>query len=251
MHMAVAHRLICDHEIPIPLRDFVQAAWGAFLCGTIAPDARVSSGIARVNTHFFEYEPVVDPPAIAAMFKIYPALRYSALMAQSDHTNGVSHAAFIAGYVTHLAMDELWSIELLFPYFFAEWGTKQSRFLMLHMLLGYLDQRDRRTLPDSDYLALARATPHDWLPFIPDIDLSMWQDIIAKQLAPGAASQTLQILGQRIAMSGEQMAAFINDPVRMNDELWQNVPPEAVAKVEEDMYRAARLALVSYFNDKG
>ena len=62
MHMALARRLIADPSLPTTIRDLVQSAWGAFLLGSIAPDARISSGLDRANTHFFEYQPVIDPP---------------------------------------------------------------------------------------------------------------------------------------------------------------------------------------------
>ena len=40
MHMALAERLIADPVLPAGLRDLLVSNWGAFLLGSIAPDAR-------------------------------------------------------------------------------------------------------------------------------------------------------------------------------------------------------------------
>src|SRR5262245_53645099 len=110
MHMALAHRLLHDSEIPENLRSIIGMEWGAFLLGSIAPDARVTSGTQRSESHFFEYQPVVDPPPIEAMLNKYPSLRSRMLTNQQ-------HIAFITGYAAHLKMDEVWCTEMLFPVF--------------------------------------------------------------------------------------------------------------------------------------
>src|SRR5438876_11109177 len=111
MHIAFAQRMIADPIVPDSVRATLHADWGAFLLGSIAPDARVSSGIERANTHFFEYQPVVEPSAISAMFSRFPELTHPAL---SDAT----HAAFVAGYAGHLVMDQVWCTDFLFPVFY-------------------------------------------------------------------------------------------------------------------------------------
>src|SRR5258708_32907601 len=136
MHMALAERLIHDPELPEPEHALLRASWGAFVLGSIAPDARVSSGMERGSTHFFEYQPKVDPPAVTAMLQRHAELQRAAI---SDETR----AAFIAGYAAHLAMDEIWCTDLLFPMFIhgGDWGDRTTKFLVLHALLAYLDRR--------------------------------------------------------------------------------------------------------------
>jgi hypothetical protein len=75
MHMALAHRMSIDPLVPTDIRSALQSHWGAFLLGQIAPDARVSSGLQRAQTHFFDYGPVIDPPATRAMLTKHPDLR--------------------------------------------------------------------------------------------------------------------------------------------------------------------------------
>src|SRR5438876_756682 len=137
MHMALAHRLLRDPQLPPKFRSHLDKEWGAFLLGSIAPDARVTAGTHRGESHFFEYQPVVDPPPIIAMLTTYPNLQANAL-------SNDQHTAFIAGYAAHLKMDEVWCTDILFPVFIEgnRWASKQTEYLMLHLLLAYLDQRD-------------------------------------------------------------------------------------------------------------
>src|SRR5258708_39750816 len=111
MHMAFAERLIADPVLPAGVRDLLVSNWGAFLLGSIAPDARVSSGIDRVGTHFFEYVPHIDPSAVQVMMTRHPELAGISL------SEG-GRRAFIAGYVAHLMMDQILCTALLFPVFF-------------------------------------------------------------------------------------------------------------------------------------
>src|SRR5262249_4134761 len=177
MHMALAERLIHDPEWPGLVGSLLRASWGAFLLGSIAPDARVSSGMERGSTHFFEYQPKVEPPAVTAMLQRHAELQRTAI---TDEVR----ASFVAGYAAHLAMDEIWCTDLLFPVFIhgGDWGDRATKFLVLHAVLAYLDHRDRELLPESHYGQLAGAEPHGWLPFMEDSALIVWRDTIAKQL---------------------------------------------------------------------
>ena len=232
MHMALAERLIADFTVPRVVCDLLSANWGAFLFGSIAPDARVSSGLQRADTHFFEYGPRVEPPPVAAMLSAYPQLRRVAV--PSD-----AHAAFIAGYAAHLAMDAVWCTDLLFPVFVeSAWGTQPTKFLVLHLLLANLDRRDRALLPERHYSQLSGAAPQHWLPFIDDASLLVWRDTIASQLAPGAASQTVTILGQRINRSAAEIETILNDETQMQQLTWDNVPLPVLRQTEDAMYRA-------------
>lgn len=241
MHMALVQCLITDASLPGSIHDLLRAEWGAFLLGSIAPDARVSSGISRADTHFFEYRPVIDPPPAVAMLNRYPELRRAALQ-------DTAKAVFIAGYVGHLAMDEIWCTQLLFPCFVEAngWQPQEERNLALHLLLGYLDERDRTQIPEIDYPALTSASPDHWLPFIGDEALAGWRDLIASQLAPGAASQTLEILGKRVAVPAARLAQYVGSPTEMHARLWAHVPPEQIPIIEEAMYRATLRTVIDY-----
>ncbi len=239
--MALAQRLMADPVLPGSVGDLLRAAWGAFLLGSIAPDARISSGISRAETHFFEYSPVIDPPPAAVMLARHADLRRAAIQDPAK-------AAFVAGYVAHLAMDEVWCTDLLFPSFVQdEWAAQAARNVALHVLLGHLDERDREKLPAGDYFQLASATPRGWLPFMSDPVLTGWRDLIADQIAPGGASQTLDILGKRIGKAGPELASMVSSQIGAL--VWSNVPRLRVDAVEEAMYVATRAAVTAYHDN--
>lgn len=241
MHIALADRLIADPELPSSAYDTLRQAWGAFLLGSIAPDARISSGLARSATHFFEYTKPLDLPPACKLLSAFPMLRCSALTDSAQR-------AFVAGYAAHLAMDAVWFTEML-PHFSGDWAPPAQRVILLHMLLGYLDAQDRLRLAADDYLALKRATPKAWLPFISDADLTAWRDLIADQLAPNAPSRTLEILGDRIRMTAAQMQAFLANEAEMRL-LWQNIPPNLIEAVNAAMYASVRETVRAYFADQ-
>jgi hypothetical protein len=241
MHMALAERLIHDPDLPDDVCNILKAAWGAFLLGSIAPDARVSSGIDRAGTHFFEYAPVISPRPIAAMLTQFPQIARSAII-------DAAQVAFVAGYIAHLTMDEVWCTELLFPTFIngLQWPNRETSFLVLHILLSYMDQRDLGLLPPTHYPAMASTAPRNWLPFMTDEGITVWRDTVASQLAPEGGSRTNEILGQRIHWTPEQMKEAINDPHKMAELVWHFVPEDRLAEVEQAMYSATRDAVIAY-----
>jgi hypothetical protein len=241
MHMALAELLIADFTLPRAVCDLLSANWGAFLFGGIAPDARVSSGLQRADTHFFEYGPKVEPP-VPTMLERFPQLERHAI---SEH----EQAAFVAGYTAHLAMDAVWCTDLLFPVFVdSDWGTQATKFLVLHLLLAYLDRRDRALLPGRHYDQLANTTPHHWLPFIDDASLVVWRDTIASQLAPGAASQTVAILSQRLNRDPAEIQSMLDDEAEMQRLTWANVPMAKLHHTEEAMYHACFETISAYLS---
>lgn len=242
MHIALADRLLADPAFPEPVHQALAQAWGAFLLGSIAPDARVSSGLARGFTHFFEYNAPLDVPPAVKLLRMFPALRCGSL---SD----AAQRAFVAGYAAHLAMDAAWFTEMLLPNFNREWATPVMRNIFLHMLLCHLDARDRLCLAEGDYAALKSAAPQAWLPFIPDADLCAWRDLVADQLAPNAHSRSLEILGSRIRLSAAQMQAFLENEADMQP-LWENIPPSTLSAVELAMYESVRATVGAYFADQ-
>jgi hypothetical protein len=243
MHLALAERLARDPELPTSARDLMSAAWGSFLLGSIAPDARVSGGIPRSGTHFFEYGPVIDPRPAAAMLAAHPKLRYPALGGDA------AHAAFIAGYAAHLTMDEIWCVKVLFPHFVIPGGPAQDRLTLFHVFLGGLDARDRQQLAADEYDALCRTAPRNWTPFMADSDLLAWREVVAPQLAPGGQSLTASILAKVLRITPSRMAELMSDAA-LQEELTRIVPTHTLASLEQAMYVGVRDIVAHYVADE-
>ncbi|HEX2905934.1 MAG TPA: zinc dependent phospholipase C family protein [Phototrophicaceae bacterium] len=235
-HLAVAQRLLVDEQLPPEIRARLAAEQGAFLFGNIAPDAR-PPGREREDTHFYVSSQVLQKPCWQMMMD-----KCSALLQPTS----AGQAAFLAGYIAHLAMDEIWTRHMLEPHFLhGDWATRAYRFQMLHVLLIEMDQRDYGVLEAWQYGALAGAQPEQWLPFIDDTTLAHWRDFVAEQLKPGGVIQTLTVFGKRLSKSPDDLRRLLESPQDMYL-LRENVTPEIQAALEVRMYDHAREQISQY-----
>lgn len=238
-HLKAAQDLLADPLVPEQVQELLRSECSAFLLGNIAADARISSGTGRADTHFYRYDqPMADHPW-RVMLGRYPSLK---------QPSGEAQRAFLAGYVAHLSMDEIWTLNMLRPRFVEpRWGDDRFRFFMLHVLLVYVDQRDYAGLETWQGPVLGDARARGWLPFLPDADLHAWRDFIQQQVV--GESETLSVLGQRVQRSPAEFEAVLNSPERMQADLWDNVPHVALEQVEQQMYTFARDQMLLYLDE--
>lgn len=91
---------------PAGLRNIVRGFQPAYYAGAIAPDARVRDEAAREATHFYSFrDSGTWGSATRRLFSAYPELADPASLTKSQ-------TAFVAGYLTHLAADEVFVIRL-------------------------------------------------------------------------------------------------------------------------------------------
>ena len=83
---------------------------GSLYLGATAPDIRVITRWERQRTHFFDLSSFDEQSGVAGLFEAYPRLREPGGLS-------VATTAFVAGYVTHLVMDELWINTIYRPFF--------------------------------------------------------------------------------------------------------------------------------------
>jgi hypothetical protein len=239
-HLEIAQRMLIDEHIPSEIRSALALEKPAFLLGSVAADARTSGDLTRESTHFYSYDKGITEHPWRVMLQQNPSLY---------QPTSLAHRTFIAAYVAHLTVDEIWSLQMLGPHFVKrEWGSNTFRFLMLHVLLISMDERDYRALQPWEYPALARAMPDDWLPFMNDRILSEWRDFISEQISPDGHSQTLEVLGKRINKSPTEMRAILDSPQNQSD-LWSNIAPDLLASVEAAMYQQACEQLCVYWDE--
>src|SRR3546814_8038391 len=106
--------------------------------GSTAPDSRVITRRDREETHFFTLHDLSDQDSVTRMFRENPSL---AMPSGLD----AATTAFIAGYLTHLVLDETFIREIYRPHFGALSeinGDPKSN--VLDRAIQYeLDRRDR------------------------------------------------------------------------------------------------------------
>lgn len=233
-HLEITRRLLIDPALPAPYRDWLKEHIAAFQLGAIAADARVANGVGRETTHFFAYDQYMLEHPAKLMLDEYPALK-------SPHDD--EHRAFIAGYVGHLATDEAWALKMVRPNFFArEWEGKSraDKFLALHLILIYMDERDEVQLEAWQAPSLLNAQAQHWLPFMSDAILCDWRDLVGNQIMPGGHSLTTKIFGDRILLQPQDLRLMLDDDADMLDRLWNHVPKACLSQVEEQIYAYTR-----------
>ena len=97
-------------------------------------------------------------------------------------------------------------------------------------------------------MSLSAAKPSHWLPFIQDLDLIEWRDLIYRQLIPDSTSQTLDIFSQRIGTTIEAMRSILDSPEQMQRRMWQFISQSYLKQVETECYAHARRQMMTYLH---
>jgi hypothetical protein len=139
-------------------------------------------------------------------------------------TLSATHAAFVAGYISHLLLDEYWVREIFYPFFGPSqaWGDGRERFLLHNVLRAWLDRRDLQGVRDGIGDLLCQVIPDDWLPFASDADLMRWRDLVADQFAPGADIRTVEIFANRSRVPDAEFLALLG-PTAMAEHIFGRV----------------------------
>jgi hypothetical protein len=244
-HLVAGRRLLADEQVPSAMRATLSEHLGAFWLGNVAADAQVISSIKREDTHFYSYDRPMEDHPWRVMLATHPSLRA---------LHGGAAVAFLAGYVAHLSMDEVWLLRLLRPHFAErEWAPRPVRFHMLNVLLIVMDERDYTDVNEGQHgisAALGAARSDHWLPFLPDDVLHEWGALIARQTAPGGVSETLEIIAPRIKSSPDELRALLDSRERLAGDLWAHIPPDLLAEVEAAMYSHARSQMITYLDEE-
>lgn len=147
---------------------------GPFYLGATAPDIRVMLGIDRAHTHFFALDDFEPQDSFTRLLEAHPHLQDAGAL---DATT----RAFLAGYATHLLLDEHY-IQRVYRLCFGERSSLAGdlRANVLDRALQY--ELNRRELADLDTMSRVRASlaacaVPEGLGFIEQEALLRWLDI--------------------------------------------------------------------------
>ena len=243
-HLATACDLLAQ---PAALAAFPaltgEAAQAAFMLGAIGPDVRAMSGQSREATHFFEIPPVDERPAQDLMFEAYPELADASALPPDQ-------AAFIAGYLTHLVMDETWLRIVVMPGLFidgVQWGTQHPNWWAYSLLMTWLEYRAADRLCEIAVPGLSVAQPHHWLPFVTDDMLRRWRDHVAGLIGLGGASLVSAMFAHTNDISPAELEAIVLDEVRMEREAFSVVSRARLETFEAATHQRSENAIITYF----
>jgi hypothetical protein len=148
---------------------------GNLYLGSTAPDIRVITLWERHRTHFFDLSNFDEQSGVEGLFAAYPRLREVGGI-------GGATAAFVAGYLTHLVMDELWITTIYRPFFGerSPLGGNLRANIMDRAMQFSLDRQKRidRALMAHVLEEVARSDLAIEIDFIDEETLHRWKDVI-------------------------------------------------------------------------
>ncbi len=238
-HLASAQAMLCRGPLSSTARRLVDQHRGAFLLGHTAPDVKTISGQKRDATHFYSVPRTSDRPAYRVLFDTHPGLVDPATLSPPQ-------AAFVAGYIAHLLLDERWLVHVFQPCFLRDWGPRAERMFLHNVLRTWVDARDQHRLDKSVSHLLQEAEPECWLPFVDDRMLRRWRDWLAEQLAPGYRMETAAVLAPRVGVPAEEMTSVAGSPAQMEHRVFRHISRSALQAFRDTSQRQC-VRLVNWY----
>jgi len=137
IHTAIARQMADSLRAPE-----LDAQRGNVYLGSTAPDVRVITRWERQRTHYFDIHNFDDQSSVRAFLEDNPALSDAAALGQPSR-------AFLAGYLSHLIVDEMWIGAVYRPFFgerSALGGTIRAN--VIDRALQFSLDADRRADPE-------------------------------------------------------------------------------------------------------
>lgn len=230
-HLASAQAMLGRGELSASARRLAIRQPGPFMLGHTAPDVKTVSGHEREASHFFSVPRRSNRAAHQVLLDTHPALGDVAPLSPS-------HAAFVAGYLAHLLLDELWVAHVFQPFFLRDWAPLEERMFLHNVLRTWVDQRDQARLNGTVSRVLRTAAPEGWLPFIEDRHLRLWRDWLAEQLGPERMMETAEVLARRVGATAQEVEAVAQSPQQMKNRVFSHVPRAALDAFRQKSQRA-------------
>lgn len=154
----------------------LQRHLGSYLLGSTIPDVHViTTSLSRQETHFFDLNQESKEGSIKLFLETHPELGRSSRLSQVA-------GEMVAGYLSHLATDELWIVNIYRPFFgsMSPLGRDPQANLFDRALQHELEQRERadQTVRDEILSLLQEPLAVDDLGFIDGATLRRWQGFV-------------------------------------------------------------------------
>jgi Zinc dependent phospholipase C len=245
LHMTIARDLAIEIASPR-----IEADRGAYYLGATTPDIRVLTRWDRERTHFFRLDEFERQDCVHRLFEEEPALRDASSL-------DAATAAFMAGYISHLVMDEAYICQIYRPMFGAQSDLAQDLManVMDRLLQFELDRRDRE---DGAKIAeirqsLTESAVEVSVAFLATETLERWRQISIEVLTqPPTWDRFARIAGRHLIAIGvegeEQFDAFMQQVPELLARTMERVGPERIREYLESAKTEARRALREYLS---
>ncbi len=229
MHLALAEEILRQNDLTPAVHHLLAEQRGPFLLGNTAPDVKTVSGQRREESHFYTIPRTSERPAHETLFNAYPELGHAERLSPP-------HAAFIAGYIAHLLLDEIWLDDIFQACFLQDWGPRYERLFLHNVLRTWMDYNDQRRLNGNVVAALREAEPRGWLPFVSDEHLRVWRDWLVEQLGPGQKMETAEVFARRMGIPTAMLEAVAQSPQQMERRIFSHCSQSVLQTFHEMGY---------------
>ncbi len=205
---------------------------GYYLLGSTAPDVRVITRKGREPYHFAPLDFDKVGAGISGMYGEYPQL------AATEHDPTRS---FMAGYMTHLILDETWITKMYRPLFGVDgvFETEAEGAVMDRVMQMELDTFALERL-DVLKAQLASYSGGVDIPFVDGDTLSEWHEWVTEFISRDFTWERLRFMAMRITRGDESHPAhaiaadFIRGMPDTLDVLHETVPKEKLTEFKRD-----------------
>ena len=243
LHMTVARELVAELHSPA-----IDTERGAYYLGATTPDIRALIRCDRARTHFFQLDEFGEQSGVHGLFEQEPGLRDASALDPAT-------VAFLAGYISHLVMDETYITQIYRPFFGA--GSTRSDDLMANvmdrLLLYHLDKQHREDLPALDEIrsALTETSAEYAIDFLSRSDLRQWRDVqIEIASRPPSFAKMLTRHLATVGIEGEDAVSHFmeqNAEVLLHDTI-AHIGEERIREYLFDSKERARRAMKEYLS---
>ena len=246
-HLASINRMLAHADLSTAAPWLTEAEQlAAFCLGAISPDARIISGQARADTHFFDIPITAGAPSAEQhMLHTWPELAHLRL-------DELPRRAFVAGYITHLVMDQTWLEQIVMPALYIDgerWSQRHPNWRLYSILMTYLEFRAGEQVSQDQLEALRAAAPQAWLPFLSDHQLCNWRDNVLGNIDSGGPRRISRMFAYSNGMTPGRLEQIVTSGEAMAREAFNRVPQASLLAFEEAADRRSTHAILAYLND--
>jgi hypothetical protein len=228
----------------------LEAELGSLYLGSTAPDICILTRWERECTHFFDLRNYNEQDGVSAMLKAYPALARPVKLSPAS-------AAFVAGFITHLVMDEIWITDVYRPFFgkLSPMGGSERANIMDKAMQYELDRQSR---DDRDAVAhivkeLARTSLDIEVGFIDKDTIRRWRDLTMEAVNHPADWKRFRYVGGRALKaigvdSAEAYREFLKTLPDLLNETTSYLTHERIQSFMEDSVSRGVEALKEYLD---
>ena len=243
-HIVLAEEIIDDMRLRQFVRNLLSNELSSFLFGSVAPDVQSISNYTREATHFFSIDNVKKNVAYQEMLAEHKNLSDGRRLSSQ-------RAAFVAGYLAHLLLDQAWIMEVFNPVFSktANWGEFRERLFLHNVLRTFLDQQDYNRL-SSDINKKFSSTMFSarWLPFVENTHFKRWHKFLSEQLADGSSPRTIEVFAARMGRQPEDFEEILLSNDLMEERIFSRISRTSLEKFRQRVLDNSIVLINHYFS---